>query len=152
MQLEGRVAIVTGSGRGIGRAIAEMFAREGSKVVVSARTEHEIQDVAKRIVEQGGEAIAVPTDITREGDVERLVARTTGAFGQVDILVNNAAVNHPPIDIVDMQYFYFSQIVFTSVFCNPIGMQRLHHINLLRPIKQFNGTKARAVFSTILLT
>ena len=103
MKLEGKVAIVTGSGRGIGRAIAETFAREGAKVVVSARTEDEIEDVARRIGEQGGEAIAVPTDITREQDVERLVNRTIGAFGQVDILVNNAAANHPPIDVVDMQ-------------------------------------------------
>ena len=103
MKLEGKVAIVTGGGRGIGRAIAEMFAREGAKVVVSARTEREIEDVARRIGEHGGEAIFVPGDITRDEDVERLVDRTIGAFGQVDILVNNAAANHPPIDIVDME-------------------------------------------------
>ena len=103
MKLEGRVAIVTGSGRGIGRAIAETFAREGAKVVVSARTERQIEDVARRIAEQGGEAISVPTDIAREGDVKRLVDRTIDAFGQVDILVNNAGVNHPPVDIVDME-------------------------------------------------
>ena len=103
MKLEGKVAIVTGGGRGIGRAIAETFAREGAKLVVAARTEREIKDVAQRIGEHGGEAISVVTDIAREGDVERLVEGTIGAFGQVDILVNNAAVNHPPIDIVDME-------------------------------------------------
>ena len=103
MKLEGKVAIVTGGGRGIGRSIAETFAREGAKVVVSARTERDIEDVAGVIGERGGEAISVVADIAREADMERLVQGTIGAFGQVDILVNNAAVNHPPIDIVDME-------------------------------------------------
>ncbi len=102
MKLEGKAAIVTGSGRGIGRAIAEMFAREGAKVVVTARTEREIEDVAQQVRTLGGEAISVQADITKEDDVVRLVERTIGAFGQLDVLVNNAAANHPPIDVVDM--------------------------------------------------
>ena len=102
MKLEGKVAIVTGSGRGIGRAIAEMFAREGAKVVVTARTEREIEDVAHQIRTLGGEALSVQTDIAKDDDVVRLVERTIRAFGQVDVLVNNAAANHPPIDVVDM--------------------------------------------------
>ncbi len=102
MKLEGKVAIVTGSGRGIGRAIAEMFAREGAKVVVTARTEREIEDVAQQIRALAGEAISVQTDTTKDDDVVRLVERTIRAFGQLDVLVNNAAANHPPIDVVDM--------------------------------------------------
>ena len=102
MKLEGKVAIVTGGGRGIGRAIAEMFAREGARIVVAARTEREIEDVAGQIRTLGGEAISVQTDITKADDAARLVKRTIRAFGQLDVLVNNAAANHPPIDIVDM--------------------------------------------------
>lgn len=100
-QLEGKVAIVTGASRGIGRAIAVLFAREGARVAVAARTEQErderlpgtIYDVVQEIESFGGKAIAVRTDVSKEADVRNLVARTREAFGPIDILVNNAAVN-----------------------------------------------------------
>jgi NAD(P)-dependent dehydrogenase (short-subunit alcohol dehydrogenase family) len=100
-QLEGKVAIVTGASRGIGRAIAVLFAREGARVAVAARTEQErderlpgtIYDVVREIESFGGKAIAVRTDVSKEEDVRNLVARTREAFGPIDILVNNAAVN-----------------------------------------------------------
>ncbi len=111
MKLEGKVAVVTGSGRGIGRAIAEMFAREGAKVVVTARTEREIEDVAERIRTLGGEAISVQTDVAKDDDVVRLVKRTISAFGQLDVLVNNAAANHPPTKVVDMTAETWRQVI-----------------------------------------
>jgi 3-oxoacyl-[acyl-carrier protein] reductase len=102
MRLKGRVAVVTGSGRGIGKAIAVAYAREGAKVVVTARSAAEIRAVAAQIGADGGEAIAVEADICRDGDVEGLVDQTMRQYGQIDILVNNAAVNLPVIDTVDM--------------------------------------------------
>ncbi len=87
MKLKGRIAIVTGGGRGIGRAIAEAFAGEGAKVfVTAARRKQEIEDVATRI---GG--VAVQADVADEGDVRRLVNSVVSDFGGIDILVNNAA-------------------------------------------------------------
>jgi len=93
MKLEGKVAIVTGGGRGIGRAIARGYAAEGAKVAVAARTQEQVEAVAEEIRRRGGEAIAVPTDVTQEEQVEALVQRTVETWGPVNILVNDAGVN-----------------------------------------------------------
>ena len=95
MKLEGRVAIVTGGGGGIGRVIALRFTHEGAAVVVAGPTEEKIKSVEKEILETGGRALAVKTDVSDEADVERMVAAALGAFGQIDILVNNAGVAGP---------------------------------------------------------
>lgn len=103
MKLAGKVAIVTGSGRGIGRAIAVAFASEGAKVAITARTDHEIEVAADEIRRHGGAAIAVAADVSRQADVDAVVGATLKQFGQIDILVNNAAVNLPTIETVDMK-------------------------------------------------
>jgi NAD(P)-dependent dehydrogenase (short-subunit alcohol dehydrogenase family)/enamine deaminase RidA (YjgF/YER057c/UK114 family) len=90
MNLEGRVALVTGGGRGIGAETARRLSAAGCRVVVSARSEDEIAAVATSIVDAGGEAGAFTCDVTDESQVERLVASVTEAFGFIDILVNNA--------------------------------------------------------------
>ena len=92
MKLAARVAIVTGAGRGIGRAIAVAYAREGAKVSLAARTADQLEAVAEEIRALGGEALVVATDVRQKAQVQRLVARTLERFGQVDILVNNAGV------------------------------------------------------------
>jgi len=88
--LEGKVAIVTGSGRGIGRAIAEALAREGASVTVTARTKKEIEQTVKRVRSHGGKAIAVVADVSRQSSVDQMVKKTEERLGPVDILVNNA--------------------------------------------------------------
>ncbi|HOJ52044.1 MAG TPA: glucose 1-dehydrogenase [Syntrophales bacterium] len=88
---EGKVAIVTGGGRGIGRAIALGLADSGAQVVVTARTQSEIDQVAKEIEAKGGKALAVVTDLTVTEQLEELVQETIKVFGRIDILVNNAA-------------------------------------------------------------
>ncbi|MFP6569793.1 MAG: SDR family NAD(P)-dependent oxidoreductase [Dehalococcoidia bacterium] len=98
-----RVAIVTGGGRGIGKAIVQGFARERARVVVTARTAGEIADVAHEIVLAGGEAIGVVCDVSDEASVQRMVDEAISHWGRIDILVNNAATNLPNIDVVDMQ-------------------------------------------------
>ena len=90
--LAGRVAIVTGAGRGIGRAVAEALARHGAAVALAARTRGELAAVAEAIREAGGRALAVPTDVTQDARVEALVDATVGELGRVDILVTSAGV------------------------------------------------------------
>ena len=95
MLLESKTAIVTGAGRGIGRAIALRFAAEGAAVLVSARTAAEIEVVAEEISRAGGQAAAVAADVAREADCAHIVEFARRQFGAVDILVNNAGIFGP---------------------------------------------------------
>ncbi len=92
MRLEGEVAIVTGGNSGIGRAAAELFAREGARVVIGARHKKRGEETVRIIREAGGDAIFVSTDVTREAQVRRLVRETVKAFGKITILFNNAGI------------------------------------------------------------
>ena len=92
-QLDGKVAVVTGSSRGIGRAIALDLAKEGAKVVVNyARSSEAAEAVVAEIVAGGSEAIALQADVSKEDEVDNLVTTTKDKFGQIDILVNNAGI------------------------------------------------------------
>ncbi|MCW9036117.1 MAG: SDR family oxidoreductase [Alphaproteobacteria bacterium] len=89
-KLDGRVAIITGGGTGIGKGIAEAFAQEGATVVLASRNKGNLEQVASTIVKAGGQAISIPTDVSKEADVQSLFAHTIEAFGKVDVLVNNS--------------------------------------------------------------
>lgn len=95
MKLKDKVAIITGAGRGLGRSVALAFARQGAKVVLASRSQDEIDHLSERLLSLRKEAIAVPTDVADEEQVNRLVERTLEAYGTVDILVNNAGVRGP---------------------------------------------------------
>jgi len=90
--LEGKVALVTGGSSGIGRACCLVLAREGAKIVVSARREREGEETVASVEKDGGEAIFIRTDATKAGEVEAMVAKTVEAFGRLDCAVNNAGV------------------------------------------------------------
>lgn len=92
MRLEGRVAVVTGAGRGIGRAIALALAREGARVALAARSNAELAAVAHELGQAGATTVAVPTDVRQEASLEALVGRILGEWQQVDVLVNAAGV------------------------------------------------------------
>ena len=92
MKLAGEVAVVTGAGRGIGRAIALMQASEGAKIALIARTAAEIDAVAEEIAAQGGTARAYPLDIVDLGAVERTFAAVERDLGPVSLLINNAGL------------------------------------------------------------
>jgi len=89
-RLEGKTAIVTGAGRGIGRGIAVAFGREGANVVVASRTKSTVDSAVSEIEAEGGTAIGVACDVGRRDDVFAMVAKAASAFGRIDILVNNA--------------------------------------------------------------
>src|SRR5579872_2618587 len=99
MALEGRVAAITGASAGIGLACARHLAREGAAVVLGARRVSLLEATAKSIAEAGGRAAVVQMDVTRENDVEALVAMATREFGRLDVMICNAGFGYyAPID------------------------------------------------------
>src|SRR6266498_1552165 len=99
--LEGRVAIVTGASKGIGRALSLRFAREGVRVVCAARSADPVKDTTAQVQKAGGQAIAVVCDASIEDDVRGLVTTSLQAFGKVDTLVNNAGDGGPTKPVQD---------------------------------------------------
>jgi len=95
MKLSNKIAIITGAGRGIGRAIAIAFAKEGAKVSLVARTVSELEETAQLIEEYGSTSLVIPTDVTQPSSVASMVQETVSQYGRVDILVNNAGVPGP---------------------------------------------------------
>ena len=133
MQLTDKVAIITGGGRGIGRAIAMAYAAEGARVVIAARSKAQLDEVVTKIAAQGGEALAVPTDLRIRAEVENLVQKTVDRFGQIDILVNNAGINPrgPFLDSTDEEWEQGWQI-------NVMGV--VHCCRAALPIMQQQGS------------
>ncbi|GAA4164380.1 glucose 1-dehydrogenase [Chryseobacterium ginsenosidimutans] len=119
-KLENKVAVITGSSKGIGASIAKHFAAEGAKVVVNyASSKADAEKVVKSITDNGGTAIAVQGDVSIKADVIRLFDETKNTFGTLDILVNNAGIyNYEPIEQVSAETFHqqFNINVLGSVF------------------------------------
>lgn len=119
-RLNGKVAIITGAGRGMGRGMAIVFAREGAKVVVASRTPSSVDEVVNLIKSEGGEAFGVPCDVGHRDELEKLVKATVDKYGTVDVLVNNAqgfnteanptgTMPHSPMESItweEMEYTY----------------------------------------------
>ena len=95
MRLENRVALITGGGRGIGRAIALAYAEEGARLALAARNRAELEETARQAEELGAETCIIPTDVSDQAQVEEMVKRTLDRFSAIDVLVNNAGVIGP---------------------------------------------------------
>ena len=91
-RLEGKVAIITGGNSGVGAQTAELFAKEGAKVVITARREPQLEEIAQRIRANGGEVTVVRCDVSKVEEVEAMVKKAVETYGRIDILVNNAGV------------------------------------------------------------
>jgi len=111
MLLQNQVALVTGSGRGIGRAIARLFAQEGAAVFLTARTEKELAQVAKEISENGGRAEYAMADLTQEAACAQVVAAAREKFGRIDILVNNAGHYGPVLPVEEYPLGEFDRVI-----------------------------------------
>lgn len=108
-RFDGKVAVVTGGNSGIGRAAVLAFAREGARVVLGARREVEGRQVVEEVQRLGGEALFVPTDVTRAADVERLLSRAAEAYGRVDVLFNNAGTEAGMAPLVELSEAQWDQ-------------------------------------------
>ncbi|HEY8599861.1 MAG TPA: SDR family oxidoreductase [Thermomicrobiales bacterium] len=113
-RVAGKVAIITGGNAGIGRAAAELLAREGARVVVAARTAATGEETVQRIAEAGGEGLFVRADVGREEDCVALVAATLQRFGRLDVLVNNAAI-YPRATLLETTIDTWRQIMATNL-------------------------------------
>lgn len=111
MLLKNQVALVTGSGRGIGRAIAQLFAAEGASVFLTARTSVELAATAKEIAGSGGNVHYLTADLAHEADCTRIVAEARTKFGKIDILVNNAGHYGPVVTVEDYPLADFDRVI-----------------------------------------
>jgi NAD(P)-dependent dehydrogenase (short-subunit alcohol dehydrogenase family) len=110
-----KVAIVTGAGTGIGKAVALALGRAGYAVVLSGRRKEPLEQAAKQISEKGGKALAIPTDITDPASVKLLFAKTKESFARLDVLFNNAGVGAPPIPLEDLTFGQWKAVVDTNL-------------------------------------
>lgn len=118
MKLQNKVAIVTGAGSGMGKAIATLYAQEGAKVVVSDINEEAAQAVVQEIEAKGGKAFVLLANVAKEEDVQQLIDQTVSRYGTVDILVNNAGIMdgmEPAADISDERWEKVFAVNTTSV-------------------------------------
>ena len=116
--IDGKIALVTGAGKGIGREICLLFAEKGVKIVAAARTTSDIEGLVKEIESQGGKALAVPTDIRKSEEADRLVSLAFQHFGEIDILVNNAGVGTfaNVVDLSDKDWINQIETNLTGMF------------------------------------
>jgi NAD(P)-dependent dehydrogenase (short-subunit alcohol dehydrogenase family) len=110
MLLEGKVALITGAGRGIGKAIALNFANEGALVVLSGRNESALNDVKNEIEAKGKQAVAITADLAKEDQVSKLIAETLNLHQRIDILINNAGISKE-MPLVEMPMAIWDQIM-----------------------------------------
>src|SRR5450756_398127 len=115
MSMKDKVAIVTGSSRGIGRGIAERLAAEGASVVVNGRHLDSIEPVVESIRAKGGQALPVVADVGVTADVDRLFSETVRAYGGLDVLVNNAAYSNPVAHFLEMDEDQWDRVIRSNL-------------------------------------
>ena len=130
MKLQGRVAIVTGSGGGFGEGIAKHFAELGAKILVADLRGDEAERVAAEIKAAGGEAVAANIDVTQSADVARMVDLAVSTFGKLDILVNNAGTTHKNSPMLEVDEATFDRVYAVNV--KSIYLSAVHAVPVFR--------------------
>jgi len=154
-RFEGKVAVVTGGARGIGRALTEAFAREGAKVVISGRDEAALEEARGAVAAGGAEAIAVRADVSEEADANALCDRALEAFGRADILINNAGVTRDGL-LLRMKDADWEQVLGTNLtgafhciraFAKPMMKQRWGRIVNVSSVVGLTGNAGQANYA-----
>ena len=115
MKLQGKVALITGAGSGIGWATALLFAREGARVACADINEGAAKETAQQIEKAGGQALVIRADVSRSEDCQAMVERTVAAWGRLDILFNNAGVPQAPTPVENLDEATFDEIMAVNV-------------------------------------
>ena len=114
-RLEDKVAVITGGSRGIGRSIAEEFARRGARVVITARKADELEETARAIRDEGGEATAIAAHAAKDDTIDALVDQVMEKYGRIDVLVNNAATNVAFAQLSDLETAAWDKTIETNL-------------------------------------
>lgn len=136
-RLEGKVAIITGAGQGIGAAIAEAYAREGAKVIVTGRTFSKVEEIAGKITACGGEAVALQAVAGEIQDSQMTIERAISEWGRVDILVNNAHSFTDYLPLSDQRMEEHCKVDFQSAFFGSLQLMQLCYPHM---VKQGGGS------------
>lgn len=155
-KLKGKVAMITGGDSGIGRAVSVLFAREGAKVAIAYLEEHEDAEETKRLVEtEGAEALLIPGDLGVKAHAFDTVARTVEAFGQLDILINNAAMQWPDEDLTELSEERLRRTMDSNVmsyfFCTQAALPHLKEGGCIvntTSVNAFKGNDSLIAYST----
>lgn len=115
MRLDGEIVLITGAGRGIGEAVAHGFARSGASLVLTARTAHEVDRVARQTAELGVETIALPGDVSKRADLRTIVATALDRFGRIDVLINAAGIHGPIGPFVNNDLDHWTAAIETNL-------------------------------------
>ncbi|HEX5867610.1 MAG TPA: SDR family NAD(P)-dependent oxidoreductase, partial [Beijerinckiaceae bacterium] len=115
MASQGKIAIVTGAGSGVGRAVSLALMRDGYSVVLAGRRPEPLEDTARRGRELGAKSVVVPTDVGDPAAVKALFARTKEAFGRLDLLFNNAGIGAPAVPMEELPLETWKKVVDTNL-------------------------------------
>ncbi len=155
--VEGKVTIVTGASRGIGKTLAKGFAEAGALVVLVARTESQLEATAEEIREKGGRALVVPTDVTQRDQLNKMVQKTVIEFGKIDVLLNVAGGAGdvyviPPVQMLEEDYDELHERNYKSVFlCNQAVAKVMidqQHGSIIN-VSSLSGTKVVAMEAVV---
>jgi NAD(P)-dependent dehydrogenase (short-subunit alcohol dehydrogenase family) len=134
-ELKGKVVILTGASRGIGKGIALRLAREGATLVLAARSKDALEAVAAECRQAGGEATAIPTDVSQKADVEKLFDQVLATHGRVDVLINNAGWASPIAHILEMDETHWDTVISTNLKSVYLFCHRAANVMVDRKIK-----------------
>jgi len=154
MRFEGKVAIVTGGSKGLGKVIAKQLAQEGASAVINGRDMNTLEEAAQEIRQDGGRITAIQADVSKSGDVKAMIDKVIENNGKIDILINNAAVFAESVRIMDLEEEEWDRIMTTNLkgvfLCSKAVIKQMlkQKSGKIVNMTSFTGKTGRVVYST----